>query len=106
MSKYSNEEIKSLAAAFKALSNPHRLAIYLRLRECCTPGTECSLEQAAGGCCVGDLGKDLDIALSTLSHHVKELQHAGLMNTRRQGKQIYCSIDPTMSDILAEFIRS
>jgi ArsR family transcriptional regulator len=105
MSKYSNENLDQFAAAFKALANPNRLQIYQRLRSCCSPGTECAIEEAAG-CCVGELGADLDIALSTLSHHLKELQRAGLVNTRRQGKQIHCSVNPDMVDALANYFRS
>lgn len=105
MSKYSTENTQLLCDAFKALSNPNRLQIYLRLRDCCTPGTECTLDNAAG-CCVSDLGKDLDIALSTLSHHLKELNRAKLVLTRRQGKQIHCSVNPAMVDSLAEFFGS
>ncbi len=105
MSKYSNEETDRLSAAFKALSNPNRLQLYLQLRDCCAPGTECSVEEA-GSCCVGDLGEKVSIALSTLSHHMKELNRAGLINMQRQGKQIYCSVNPGMVDTLAEFFRS
>ena len=104
MSNNSIDSIAELARAFKALANPNRLQIYLNLRQCCEPGKECSVEDAAS-CCVGDLGSDLDIALSTLSHHLKELSQAGLVNTQRQGKQIHCSVNPDMVDTLAEFFR-
>jgi ArsR family transcriptional regulator len=102
MSKYSNEAIERLSQAFKALANANRLQIYLRLRSCCVPGTECAIDEAAR-CCVGDLGEDLDIALSTLSHHLKELNRAGLVNTRRQGKQVHCSVNPAMAETLGQF---
>ncbi len=105
MSKYSIDHLNQLAMSFKALANPNRLRIYQQLRNCCTPGTECAIEEAAG-CCVGELGTDLDIALSTLSHHLKELQRAGLVITRRRGKQIHCSVNPEMERILAEYFRS
>ena len=102
MSKYSNDSIEKLAGAFKALSNPNRLKLYLQLSRCCTPGTECAVEEAQGFC-VGELGNALDIALSTLSHHLKELHRAELIRMNRQGKQIYCSVNPEMVRQLADF---
>ena len=102
MSKYSTEHSEKLSNAFKALSNPNRLQLYLQLSSCCTPGTECSVDDAQG-CCVGELGEGLDIALSTLSHHLKELHRANLINMNRRGKQIYCSVNPDMIQELAHF---
>ena len=104
MSKYSNDTVEQMSAAFKALSNPNRLQIYLQLLDCCIPGTECSIEEA-NACCVGDLGESLNIALSTLSHHMKELNRAGLVNMQRKGKQIHCSVNPDMANTLADFFR-
>ena len=90
----SNYRINSeaLCCAFKALSNEHRLVIFQRLMNCCEPGTRCSAEQAARFC-VGELGQGLDIAPSTLSHHLKELHRAGLINMARRGKQVECWVE-------------
>lgn len=46
-------------------------------------------------CCVGELNQQLNIASSTLSHHLKELNRAGLVHMEREGKQIFCSINPS-----------
>jgi len=86
-------DIALLSAGFKALSNPHRLAIFQRLMSCCEPGMHCSAEQAVRFC-VGELGQGLDIAPSTLSHHLKELNRAGLINMARRGKQVECWVEP------------
>lgn len=91
MSK-SRTEIKHYAQLFKALSNPHRLAIFKVLTSCCPPGTSCDIEAASR--CVGDLGDTLDIAASTVSHHLKELNNAGLIHMERKGKQVMCRVDP------------
>ena len=82
---------------FKALSNPHRLQIFNILSGCCEPDTLCSTDEMMS-CCVGDLDQQLDIAASTLSHHLKELNHSGLINMRRDGKQVFCSINPETLD--------
>lgn len=91
MSKRKND-VERYAQLFKALSSPHRLAIYRLLTSCCPPGTSCDLDKASR--CVGDLGDSLDIAASTVSHHLKELHHAGLIQMDRKGKQVMCRVDP------------
>ena len=97
----SNFEInnKQQAAQFKALSNPHRLALFQRLTSCCAPGTSCSLEQARLS--VGELGEEVDVAPSTLSHHLKELNRAGLVQMERRGKQVVCWVEPETLKALA-----
>lgn len=39
---------------------------------------------------VGELGEELNIAPSTVSHHIKELRHAGIIVVERRGKNIEC----------------
>ena len=102
MSNYRNINSEHFAEMFKALSNPHRLAVFKRLMICCAPGTKCS-PQEAQRYCIRDLGSGLDIAASTLSHHVKELQRAGLIQMERRGKNIDCWIEPETLDQLANF---
>ena len=102
MSNHSQINHKELAAAFKALSNPNRLQIFQRLLSCCSPGSICS-EKDVTGFCVGQLGEDLAVAPSTLSHHIKELQQAGLILTQRKGKNIECFVEPEKVKILNQF---
>lgn len=95
MSKYETIESDQLVAIFKALANHHRLKIYNILTNCCTPGTDCATNEVFS-CCVGDLDSQLDIAASTLSHHLKELNRSGLIHMKRDGKQVFCSVNAEM----------
>jgi ArsR family transcriptional regulator, arsenate/arsenite/antimonite-responsive transcriptional repressor len=95
------KETDLLAEMFKALGNHHRLSIFHRLTCCCQPGTRCDLEAVRFS--VGQLGEGLDIAPSTLSHHLKELHRAGLIQMEREGKQVKCWIEPNVLNRLAGF---
>ena len=105
MSNYESPNIDRFSAVFSALSNPHRLQIYTILSGCCGPENTCSTE-ATMSCCVGELGGQLDIAASTLSHHLKELSHAGLINMQRDGKQVICSINSEMLSELRRYFQN
>ena len=102
MSNYKAFDLEELAEIFKALSNPNRLQIFQRLVTCCEPGTACSTE-TVNGFCVGELGEQLAVAPSTLSHHIKELQRAGLIKTVRRGKNVDCFVDAEKVRYLKEF---
>jgi ArsR family transcriptional regulator len=106
MSNSLDENIEKFAEMFKALSNPNRLKIFLRLISCCQPGTVTSINPNTGaeGCaCVGELGQDLGIMPSTISHHIKELRQAGLIRMERRGQKIECFIDPATRTALQKF---
>ena len=101
MSNIENDP-ERLAALLKALGNPHRLAVLQRLAACCPPGTACATEEA-DRVCVGDLGEGLEIAPSTLSHHLKELHQVGLIRMARNGKRTECWVDAATLEDLAAF---
>lgn len=76
-----------LAAIFKVLSDPTRLAILALLMQ----GVQCNCE----------IGDRLDLPMNLISHHLKALRKVGLVNTERDpsdGRWIYYSIDV---DVLA-----
>ena len=96
MSKNRDKNIEKFAEMFKALSNPNRLRIFMRLISCCRPGTVTTINSmdSSGCACVGELGQDLGIVPSTISHHIKELRQAGLIRMERRGQKIECWVDP------------
>ena len=64
--------------ALSALAQPTRLAIYRLLVEC---GPE--------GMAAGQVGEKLKAAPATLSFHFKTLSHAGLVDSRQDGRFVY-----------------
>jgi ArsR family transcriptional regulator len=98
-------DIERRATMFKALSNSHRLALFHRLMNCCALGKVCSVEEAARHS-VGKLGEGMDIAPSTLSHHLKELNRAGLVQMERRGKTVECWVEPEVVTELARFFET
>ena len=72
----------------KLLANPERLLLL------------CQLSQ--GELCVSELEAQLGIRQPTLSQQLGVLRAEGVVNTRRQGKNIYYSVaDAAMLDIVA-----
>ena len=65
---------------FSALSDKTRLRIYLLLLE--------------GEFCVCELGGILDMEQSRISHGLRVLREADLINSRREGKWIIYSVNP------------
>ncbi|MDH3353959.1 MAG: helix-turn-helix domain-containing protein [Chromatiales bacterium] len=105
MSKYESDlatDLETLAEMFKALSNPHRLSLFNRLLTCCVPGTVCDVDTATHFN-VGQLGEGIDIAPSTLSHHLKELNRAGLIQMQRKGQQVECWVEPSILKEIGSF---
>ena len=102
MSNNKNIDAEEFAEIFKALSNENRLRIFLRLASCCKPGTVGFIDESATAY-IGELGEEVDVVKSTVSHHIKELKRVGLIRTERQGQKIACWVDPHMIDSLREF---
>jgi ArsR family transcriptional regulator len=105
MSNNQKIDIDALAEIFKALSNPNRLKIFMRLTTCCQPGTVGIFEKNADvdTMFVGDLGKELDVGKPTVSHHIKELRRVGIIRTERRGQNIACWVDPEIINELKQF---
>jgi ArsR family transcriptional regulator len=72
---------QDLASLFKALADPTRIAIVNRL----AIGQEC---------CVCDLTDVFDLSQPTVSHHLRILRDAGLVDSERRGTWAYYRLRP------------
>src|SRR2546423_11080925 len=70
-----------LAARFKALADPTRVAIVNRLA-------------SADEVCVCDLNSAFELSQPTISHHLRILREAGLVGSSRRGPRAYYQQGP------------
>lgn len=80
------DRLRGMAERFRALGDENRLQILMLLE-----GREL---------CAGDILESLNIAQSTLSHHMKILTESGIVKCRRQGKWAYYSTDSKTREML------
>lgn len=76
-----------MAKILKALSHPKRLELYFKIAE----KNEADFETGCD-CFVTDLINSLKLGAPTISHHIKELENAGLITTERKGKYLFAKI--------------
>jgi ArsR family transcriptional regulator, arsenate/arsenite/antimonite-responsive transcriptional repressor len=74
-------ESELLADRFRALADPTRVAIVSRLASC-------------DECCVCDLNEAFDLSQPTISHHLKVLRDAGLVESSRRGTSAFYRLVP------------
>jgi ArsR family transcriptional regulator len=82
----------SVATAAKTLSDPIRVEILDLLR------------QADGQVCQCELHPLFDISQPTLSHHMKKLVDADLIEVERRGKWAYYSINDQALEVLRSWL--
>jgi ArsR family transcriptional regulator len=85
-------EAERLASRFKALADPTRVAIVNRLAQ-------------ADETCVCDLTAAFDLSQPTISHHLKVLRDAGLVDSSRRGTWAYYRVVPDALGALAGALR-
>jgi DNA-binding transcriptional ArsR family regulator len=98
-----NTRTTDLAAIFRALGDPSRLAIYELIRDCCGGESDHSAGDLRQS--VSEIAKRFDLSLSTVSHHLRELRLAGLIRCERRGQHILCSVDPDALAAVDQFLR-
>jgi ArsR family transcriptional regulator len=83
------EDAAALASRFKALADPARVAIVNRLA-------------AADEVCVCDLNAALELSQPTVSHHLRVLREAGLVESTRRGTWAFYRLVPEAVEQLRE----
>jgi ArsR family transcriptional regulator, arsenate/arsenite/antimonite-responsive transcriptional repressor len=81
------EAAEDLAATFKALADPTRVGIVSRL-------------STSEPVCVCDLTAAFELSQPTISHHLRILREAGLVETERRGTWAYYRLVPEAIDVL------
>ena len=84
-------ESQAAVAALSALAHENRLAVFRLL-----------VRAGPDGVAAGEIAADLDIPNTTLSFHLNQLRHAGLVRFRRIGRSlIYAAEYDSMNELLA-----
>ena len=81
------------AKALETLGHPTRLEIFRLLVRAGDPGLA-----------VGAIQHHLEIPASTLSHHVAQLVHAGLISQSREGRALICRPDFDMMNRVVGYL--
>ncbi|MYW02437.1 metalloregulator ArsR/SmtB family transcription factor [Streptomyces sp. SID3343] len=84
------ESATDLAKVFKALGDPVRLRLLSMIAS-----------RVGGEICVCDLTPAFELSQPTISHHLKLLKQAGLIDSERRGTWVYYRLLPEMTDRLA-----
>jgi ArsR family transcriptional regulator len=88
----SDEEIEGTAALFRALGDPARVRIVNMLATTGEPICACEFVPALG------------LAQATVSHHLKKLADAGLVDREQRGKWAYFSLNREATARLAGLV--
>ncbi|WP_374355738.1 ArsR/SmtB family transcription factor [Chitinimonas sp.] len=86
-------ENKTATTLLAALAQESRLAIFRLL-----------VTQGQDGLPAGKIAEQLGIAPATLSFHLKELSHAGLVNSRQESRFVFYSVDFAAISSLIAFL--
>ncbi len=93
MAKPLQEDVTRFADMLAAMGTEPRLRIMRLL-----------LSAHPDGLVVGEIGSELEIASSTLSHHLEKLKNEGLVSVRREGTYLWCSANTKGLEELLGFL--
>lgn len=79
--------------ALAALAQPTRLAVYRLL-----------VEQGPQGMAAGEVAAKLKAAPATLSFHFRTLSHAGLVESRQEGRFVYYSANFSVMNGMVDYL--
>ena len=101
---------EEMAMIFKALGDPTRLGIFEFLDSCCCAVSVDTAGDVRPVCgpTVGEVCCQITGAIkinSTISHHLKELRLAGLIDMERRGKNMICSVNKETVLAIEEYFR-
>ncbi len=85
----SDEDVEATAALFSALADPARVKIVNLLARSTAPVCACEFEPSVG------------LSQPTVSHHLKKLTDAGLLEREQRGRWAYFSLSRDAVDKLA-----
>ncbi|WP_030939388.1 ArsR/SmtB family transcription factor [Streptomyces sp. NRRL S-646] len=91
-----DERAAELAKVFKALGDPVRLRLLSMIAS----------RGEGGETCVCELTPAFDLSQPTISHHLKLLRQAGLIDCERRGTWVYYWLLPGTLDRLAVFLKA
>ena len=85
------EDAERIAPMFKALGDPVRLRM-------------ASMIAAKPELCVCEITPAFDLSSGTISHHLKTLRDAGIVDSERRGTYVYYRIQPTALGALSALL--
>jgi ArsR family transcriptional regulator len=94
-SAMSTEQAEKLAALLKALADPVRLRMVSLIAS-----------SEAGEACVCDLNEAFDLTQATISHHLKVLHSAGILDREKRGVWVYYAVRPAALSAVANVFSS
>ncbi len=97
-----------LSTIFKALSNRNRLKAFEIIRNGHADVVQCrngnrSDDVPDGAVCVCEILNQLNVSAPTLSHHLKELRYAGIVNVYQCGQWSYYTVRDDVLELLADY---
>jgi len=86
------EEAETTAALFAALADPARVKIVNQIVRC------------GGSCCACEFVPAVELSQPTVSHHLKKLTEAGLLEREERGKWAFYSLSGEALERLASLV--